>query len=102
MKLILLFFYFFFPTAMAIAQDSSFVQRDGALLMLAGRSFCAVGANCYYLHDLAVQGWTRTQLSRGGRNGLGALDSSSTLGFPVLFAYLFVVRPGTGARGFCV
>ena len=58
MKLILLFFSFVFPTAAAIAQDSSFVQRDGARLTLAGKPFYAVGANCYYLHDLAVQGDT--------------------------------------------
>jgi mannan endo-1,4-beta-mannosidase len=58
MKLIPLFFSFILPTAGAIAQDSSFVQREGALLTLTGKPFYAVGANCYYLHDLAVQGDT--------------------------------------------
>ena len=58
MKLILLYVLFLFFTALTIAQDSSFVQRDGARLTLAGKPFYAIGANCYYLHDLAVQGDT--------------------------------------------
>ena len=58
MKLTLLFFSLYFPIVMVVAQDSSFVQRDGARLTLTGRPFYAVGANCYYLHDLAVHGDT--------------------------------------------
>jgi endo-1,4-beta-mannosidase len=58
MKQILLFFSFVVPIAVIIAQDSTFVQRDGHRLTLAGKPFHAVGANCYYLRDLAVQGDT--------------------------------------------
>jgi mannan endo-1,4-beta-mannosidase len=45
-------------TIAARAQDSSFVRRSGARFLLGEKPFYAVGANCYYLHDLAVRGDT--------------------------------------------
>jgi mannan endo-1,4-beta-mannosidase len=69
MKLILLSVLLFSFSAVVTGQDSSFVQRDGANLTSAGKPFYAVGANCYYLHDLAVQGDTMhlTEVLRNAR-----------------------------------
>jgi hypothetical protein len=45
-------------TFAAPAQDSLFVQRSGAGLLLAGKPFYAIGANCYLLPELAALGNT--------------------------------------------
>ena len=45
-------------TFAAPAQDSLFVQRSGAGLLLAGKPFYAIGANAHYFPELAVCGDT--------------------------------------------
>jgi mannan endo-1,4-beta-mannosidase len=81
MKLALLFFCLLLPITIAIAQDSSFVQREGALLTLTGKPFYAVGANCYYLHDLAVQGDTAHLVE--------VLKAARELGFTTIRTWAF-------------
>ena len=58
MKPVLLFLTCALFAAVSLAQDTSFVRREGPALTLTGKPFFAIGANCYYLHDLAAQGDT--------------------------------------------
>lgn len=76
-----------FLFSIAPGQDSIFVQRNGPSFTLSGKPFYAIGTNCYYLHDLAVQGDT-LQLTE-------VIGKARELGFTTIRTWAFNDSPDT-------